>query len=154
MSWSRQVRLRRASVADAAALTEIASQAYGSYLVRMNQAPAPMQADYAAIIERHEVWLAEDDEQVLAMLVLACESTALQVDNVAVRPSAQRRGIGRQLLDLAERRCAELGYQQLTLYTNEVMTENLRLYRRLGYHETGRAEQDGYRRVFLAKTLP
>jgi len=41
----------------------------------------------------------------------------------------------------------------VTLYTNERMTENLRLYPALGYLETGGAVQDGFARVFYRKLL-
>jgi hypothetical protein len=33
------------------------------------------------------------------------------------------------------------------------MTENIAMYPRLGYRETGRGEQAGYARVFFAKRL-
>jgi hypothetical protein len=33
------------------------------------------------------------------------------------------------------------------------MVENLRLYPTLGYAETGRREEDGYRRVYFEKSL-
>ena len=33
------------------------------------------------------------------------------------------------------------------------MTENLAFYPHRGFHETGRGLQDGYHRVFFAKTL-
>ena len=42
----------------------------------------------------------------------------------------------------------------VTLYTNEVMLENLAFYARHGYAETHRSEQDGFRRVFLRKPVP
>ena len=41
----------------------------------------------------------------------------------------------------------------MTLYTNEVMTENQAIYAHLGYQETSRAQQDVYRRVFMEKRL-
>ena len=68
-------------------------------------------------------------------------------------PSAQRRGIGARLLELAEDRARQLRLGEIRLYTNEAMTENLAYYARHGYIETHRAEQDGFRRVFLAKAL-
>ena len=33
------------------------------------------------------------------------------------------------------------------------MTENLAIYARLGYRETGRRTEDGYHRVFMEKLL-
>jgi hypothetical protein len=45
------------------------------------------------------------------------------------------------------------GVTEVRLYTNEAMTENLSFYPRHGYRETGRAVQDGFRRVYFSKTV-
>ncbi len=42
---------------------------------------------------------------------------------------------------------------EVRLYTNEAMAENLTYYPRHGYRETHRATQDGYRRVFFTKAV-
>ena len=42
---------------------------------------------------------------------------------------------------------------RLSLYTNEVMTENQAIYTHLGYREVGRNTDDGYRRVYMEKLL-
>ena len=42
---------------------------------------------------------------------------------------------------------------EIRLYTNELMTETLRFYQKLGFEEEGRRVQDGYHRVFLWKGL-
>jgi hypothetical protein len=42
---------------------------------------------------------------------------------------------------------------QLSLYTNEVMTENQAIYTHLGYREVDRHTEGGYRRVFMEKLL-
>ena len=57
------------------------------------------------------------------------------------------------LMDFAERRAILLGLTRLSLYTNEVMTENQAIYTHLGYREVGRHAQDGYRRVYMEKLL-
>jgi ribosomal protein S18 acetylase RimI-like enzyme len=75
------------------------------------------------------------------------------LENVAVHPDAQGRGLGRDLLALADREAVRQRMTEIRLYTNEVMTENLAYYPRHGYVETGRAEQDGYRRVFFRKAV-
>lgn len=46
---------------------------------------------------------------------------------------------------------AARGLNEVRLYTNAAMTENLTYYPRHGYRETHRATQDGYRRVFFTK---
>lgn len=113
-----------------------------------------MSADYEAEIREHEVWVAIDERDVACgFLVLVPAADSLLLDNVAVRPSAQGHGVGRALLELAERRAAEIGLPEVTLYTNAVMTENQQIYTARGYVETHRAAVDGYDRVFFAKRI-
>jgi ribosomal protein S18 acetylase RimI-like enzyme len=87
------------------------------------------------------------------VLVLEPEEDALLLDNVAVAPAAQGRGIGRKLIALAERRARELGLPKVRLYTNAKMTENLRMYPALGYVEVGRGGEGGFHRVFFEKPV-
>jgi GNAT superfamily N-acetyltransferase len=68
-------------------------------------------------------------------------------------PEAAPRGIGAQLLALAEDRARSLRLPEMRLYTNEAMTENLAYYPRHGYTETHRAQQDGFHRVYFRKRL-
>ena len=56
-------------------------------------------------------------------------------------------------MDFAERRAILLGLTCLSLYTNEVMTENQAIYTHLGYREVDRQAEDGYRRVYMEKLL-
>ena len=57
------------------------------------------------------------------------------------------------LIAFAERIARDRGLGAIRLYTNEAMTENIALYRRLGFVETGRREEAGFRRVYMAKAL-
>ena len=74
-------------------------------------------------------------------------------ENVAVSPEAQGAGLGRRLMEFAEQQARARGISRMTLYTHEVMTENLAIYAHLGYRETSRAVQGAYRRVFMEKLL-
>jgi ribosomal protein S18 acetylase RimI-like enzyme len=61
--------------------------------------------------------------------------------------------VGHALLSLAEVEARAAGLDRIRLYTNEAMHENQRLYERIGYVETRRAQQDGFTRVFYEKAL-
>jgi ribosomal protein S18 acetylase RimI-like enzyme len=113
-----------------------------------------MTADYAALVEAGEVRVATDDDLVVGVLVVRPVAGALHLENVAVAPEAQGRGIGRLLVQRAEEEARELGLPAVELYTNARMTENLELYPRLGYVETGRRSEDGFDRVFFTKPVP
>jgi GNAT superfamily N-acetyltransferase len=65
----------------------------------------------------------------------------------------EKQGSGRMLLDFAEEKARERGYLEVRLYTNELMHENLAWYARLGYQETSRLCDSGFRRVFMKNSL-
>jgi len=142
---------RQANLADLPAVERVIADAYATYLDRMETPPAPMLADHGPAIARGEVWVL--GEPVIGVIVLVTESDGMLVDNVAVSPAAQGAGNGRRLMEFAELRASSRGLGQLRLYTNEVMTENLAIYARLGYRETARRMEHGYRRVYLEKPL-
>jgi ribosomal protein S18 acetylase RimI-like enzyme len=145
--------VRRAEMSDVAALGAIANEAYRDYVPRIGRRPAPMTADYAEAVRGGLAWAAVRDGQIVGLLVLAVKPDHLLLENVAVLPSAQGCGIGARLLALADSQARELGRDEIRLYTNEAMTENLAYYPKHGYTETHRAEQDGFRRVFFCKRL-
>ena len=128
-------------------------EAYALYVPRIGREPAPLTADYAELIERGEVWVTEEAGEVVGILVLRPLPVSLLLENVAVLPGFQGRGIGRALIAFAEQHARELGLPEVTLYTNERMTENLRLYPALGYVETERRLEEGYARVYFRKPV-
>jgi ribosomal protein S18 acetylase RimI-like enzyme len=142
---------RPASIADLPAIRRVIADAYSRYLDRMDSPPAPMVTDYGPAVSSGQVWVL--GEPVIGVIVLVQEADSLLVENVAVSPAAQGAGNGRRLMEFAERQAVSADLSRLTLYTNEVMAENIAIYARLGYSETGRRSQDGYRRVFMAKLL-
>jgi ribosomal protein S18 acetylase RimI-like enzyme len=142
---------RPATAADLPAIREVVTAAYARYLSRMDRPPAPMLADYGAAVDAGLLWVT--GQPVAGLIELTGAGDALHVGNVAVHPGSQGTGLGRLLMDFAERRSILLGLTRLSLYTNEVMTENQAIYTHLGYREVGRHADDGYRRVYMEKLL-
>ena len=134
-------------------MQRLAISSYGKYVPRMGRAPAPMADDYAAVVASGHAWVAEHGDQLVGLLVTQPAEGHLLLENIAVAPSAQNMGLGSRLLRLAERHALAMGLPEIRLYTNEAMTENLDYYPRRGYHETHRATQNGYQRVFFSKVL-
>jgi GNAT superfamily N-acetyltransferase len=128
-------------------------EAYAMYVPRIGREPAPMTADYEALIARGEVWVACENDVLDGVLVLRVAPDSLLLENVAVTPAKQGRGVGRALIEFAERYARDLGLSEIALYTNALMTENIRLYPSLGYEETGRRVEDGYSRVYFRKRI-
>jgi ribosomal protein S18 acetylase RimI-like enzyme len=138
---------------NAAAVANCVRAAYAGYVERIGREPAPMAADNADLIARGEVWVVYEADQLVGVLVMRLEPPALFVENVAVLPERQGRGLGRALMAFAEQHARAAGLAEVTLYTNQKMVENLRFYAALGYVETGRRSEDGFARVFLRKAL-
>ena len=109
--------------------------------------------DYAARIWEGVVWVIEEGGAIAGIIVLLPRPDHLLLDNIAVAPAWQGRGLGRRLLAFAEAEAARRGYREIRLYTHQTMTENHRLYTAIGYEETGRRTEDGYDRVFMCKQL-
>jgi ribosomal protein S18 acetylase RimI-like enzyme len=148
------LNLRRATAADVPLMTRVAEQAYAPYVQRMNgQRPAPMDADYAALVAAAEAWVAETGGTVIGFLILIGATDRMLLDAVAVLPSHQGLGTGRALLTLAEEQARAQGYRRISLYTNEAMVENQRWYQRIGYVQTHRGDNHGFARVFYEKAL-
>jgi len=145
--------IRPARPADADWARAVVRRAYALYVPRMGKEPAPMLADYGALITAGEVCVLEDAGAPAALIVIYPKEDALFIENIAVDPSAQRKGHGRALLGFAEREAQRLGLKFLRLYTNAAMTENLTYYPSLGFRETERREEDGYKRVFFEKRV-
>lgn len=113
-----------------------------------------MTADYAELLETSRVWVVDHRDEIVGVLVTQAQSDHLLLDAVAVAPTAQGGGHGLALLERADQDALEQSLPEVRLCTNEAMTENLEFYPRRGYRETGRGVQDGYHRVFFAKTVP
>ena len=146
--------IRRAQPTDRAVVERIVRDAYGMYVERIGKPPGPMLDDYGALIADGVVSVLEDsDGTIAAIIVLLPKSDHLLLDNIAVRPDRQGQGLGRLLIAFAEDDARRLGYAELRLYTHEAMTENIILYGRLGFVETGRGQQASYNRVFMTKRL-
>jgi N-acetylglutamate synthase-like GNAT family acetyltransferase len=132
--WS----LRRAVIGDAGRARDLVRAVYGKYVAAMGRESRPMTADYKAAIENHQVWIVEDGGEMLAVLVLIAEPDAMILENVAVSERLQGRGVGSRLLVFAEAEAARQGYDEVLLYTNEMMGDNAAYYARRGYEETHR----------------
>jgi ribosomal protein S18 acetylase RimI-like enzyme len=145
--------IRAAVPADVPAIAELVREAYALYVPRIGRQPAPVTADHAGLVAAGRTSVLEADGVLAGVIVLIPGDDHLLVENVAVAPAMQGRGLGRELMSYAELRAGELGFGELRLYTNELMTENLALYPTLGYTETGRREEHGFRRVYFSKRL-
>lgn len=125
--------LRQALASDAPAIRELTRAAYAKWVPLIGREPKPMTADYDDAVTRHRFDLLYVEGTLAALIETIREPDHLLVENVAVSPSFQGRGLGRRLMALAEQLAASSGFAEVRLYTNKRFAENVELYLRLGY---------------------
>ena len=128
-----RLELRQAKATDAAAIRELTRAAYAKWVPLIGREPKPMTANYDEAVTRHRFDLLYVDGTLAALIETIREPDHLLVENVAVSPDFQGRGLGRKLMAHAELLAREQGFDEIRLYTNQRFAENIALYRRLGY---------------------
>ncbi len=75
------------------------------------------------------------------------------IENIAVAPSCQGRGLGSALLRHAENLADTLGVQTLRLYTNQKFQSNIAFYERFGFAVESTEPFKGGWTVYMRKSL-
>jgi len=145
--------LRYALLSDVEDISQCAKAAYTKYIERMGKVPAPMVADFKNAVVANNVVIACIDSSLLGYVVFYPQEDAMHLENIAVFPQHAGNGIGKYLIEKVERTAIELGLENVELYTNEAMTENLSMYPVLGYHEYDRRCEHGFNRVYFRKRV-
>ena len=150
-----QPPLRRAAQADAASVRAQTRAAYAKWIALINREPLPMTADYDRAVAAHLIDLWEEGGELLALIEVIPAEDHLLIENIAVRPDQQGRGIGGRLLDHAEGLARSLRLDEIRLYTNAAFAGNLAFYARRGYQEYRRSTViPGSITVYMKKKIP
>jgi ribosomal protein S18 acetylase RimI-like enzyme len=130
------LRIRVAGPRDTDAIVRIVNEAYlveAFFVAGDRVSPAEVQE----LIARGEVLVAEQHGT-----VVGCIETSVHGDHgyfgmLAVATSAQKRGIGRRLIDAAEQRAREAGCRVMDIKVVNLRHELFPFYERLGYRRVG-----------------
>jgi ribosomal protein S18 acetylase RimI-like enzyme len=145
--------IRPAQLEDVESIRSLVERAYSPWVPVLGRRPGPMDEDYAALVAGGDVYVWASPEIVALLVLRPTDGGALMVENVAVDPAAQGKGLGPSLLAFAEEQARERGIDELRLYTHERMTSNIELYSRLGWTEYDRLVEHGFARVFMRKQV-
>lgn len=127
------ITFRRATAADRPAIEALQQAAYARNRRLLGVEPLPLMADYAEILARMEVWLAEEHTQMRGVLILEPRADDMLIWSIAAAPDAQKQGVGEIMLDAAEVRARQLGLATMRLYTGSILEGLVRWYGRHGY---------------------
>lgn len=145
--------IRIASSDDVQVIETITKAAYSKWISRIGREPLPMQINYSIAISKHRFDLLEFDGDVIGFIETITGDGYMLIENIAVSPDHQRKGVGRLLLNHAEDVASMSGLAELRLYTNERFEGNVALYQSVGYHVCNRTPIEGGIKVDMVKTL-
>jgi N-acetylglutamate synthase-like GNAT family acetyltransferase len=129
---------RRATLADAADVRALTRAAYAKWVPLIAREPKPMTADYDRAVREHVVDLCERDGVLLGLVEVIPQPDHLLIENIAVHPDQQGKGLGDILLRHAEDYARSLGLRETRLYTNVMFAANIAFYAKRGYSEFDR----------------
>jgi GNAT superfamily N-acetyltransferase len=142
-----------ATAEDVGAIRSLTREAYSKWVAVIGREPKPMTADYAAAVKKHRIDLLYLDGKIAGLIEMIPDAHHLLIENVAVSPALQGRGLGRKLLAHAEQVAASLGHSKIKLYTNKLFAENVRFYQKLGYGVDREEAWTGGVAVHMSKSL-
>ncbi len=145
--------LRPATTEDAEAIRALTREAYCKWVPVIGREPLPMTIDYDEAVRKHRIDLLHMDGKLAALIEMVPDDGHLLIENVAVSPAFQNRGLGRKLLAHAEQVAAAQGYSVIKLFTNKLFAANVQLYSKMGYG-VDREEKSGLGiTVYMSKPI-
>lgn len=150
---SDDLKIRLATPDDVGAIQQCVNRAYEMYVPRMGKKPAPMLADYSALVDEGVATVIQIEPMIAGLIVMFPREHDWFVENIAVDPAFQGKGVGTKLMMFAESEAARHGRGRIELYTNQKMVENLDFYPKLGFERFDERVEDGYRRIYFRKHL-
>ena len=105
---AQRMDMRRAEAGDAPAVRALTRQAYAKWVPLIGREPKPMQADYDEAVRKHRIDLLHVDGKLAALIETIDEPDHLLIENVAVSPDFQKRGLGAKLMAHAEALAASM----------------------------------------------
>jgi ribosomal protein S18 acetylase RimI-like enzyme len=125
--------IRTATPLDTVPVQDLVRAAYAKWVPLIGREPAPMKADYDRAIREHRIDILYVDGRMVGLIETVMHPDHLWIENVAITPERQGKGLGRHLLAHAETTAAAAGRFELRLLTNGAFEANIALYKALGY---------------------
>ena len=124
---------RRAGETDAETVRALTHAAYAKWVPIIGRRPKPMNVDYEQAVQAHVIELAYEDGTLVGLYEIIPAADHLLLENIAIAPAHQRRGLGHRLMARVEALARARGLNKVRLYTNKSFDTNLKFYEKLGY---------------------
>jgi ribosomal protein S18 acetylase RimI-like enzyme len=135
------IDVRPATVADRAVVVKVLQRAFADYDGQLQPPPGALgetEASVRAHLKKWSIALAFIAGEPVGAMFIERKDGALFLSRVSVVPEKRGSGITARMVALAEVEARREGAHSLTLRVREVLAQNIALFQRLGFRETGR----------------
>ena len=134
----RQFDIRRATPEDAATIAALIHEAFAPFEAQYTAEAFAYTTPPADVISGRfaegPIWIAVDGDLIVGTVSGLPEPDRFYIRSMAIKPRAQRLGIGQRLLETLEAFARDAEYKKLYLYTTFVLPAAKRLYERNGFY--------------------
>jgi ribosomal protein S18 acetylase RimI-like enzyme len=131
-----QKDFRQANFSDIIHIWRLVYDAYHEYIPVLEKTPPTFLEDFDNHVALGHLWLLENNQSIDAMIILTPMLDHVLIQAMAVDPKLQGCGLGQTLLRFAEYKTLESGLNDIRLYTNHIMTRNIKIYTKWGFEIT------------------
>tara|TARA_B100001093_G_scaffold517538_1_gene599368 strand:+ start:785 stop:1297 length:513 start_codon:yes stop_codon:yes gene_type:complete len=152
----KQPFIRLAMTTGVPAIKMIARKSFERYVPLIGKLPAPMNAYFSGHVLKGTVFIAQSEKKqgsVLGYAIVIQRDGEWLLDNIAVSPEAEGRGVGSALIAAYKTFLQKRGVQRYHLHTSEAMEQNLTWYPEIGFVETPPRLEDGFSRIWFIKEM-
>lgn len=138
---------RNARLEEAAEVLAVILAAFGQYrgtLVPASSAFKETPDTVRETMTRGGAVIVEREGRILATTLYEPLDDSLYIGRLAVLPEARRSGVAVLLVEAVEAIARARGIPRLTLGVRLALADNIRLFTRLGFRETGRTAHEGF----------
>lgn len=148
MNIERIISIRRATIADAALMSELIIAAFSAYPFPLNPPSSAIKETADAIRAKfadHGGCIAEIGHAAVGCVLFTPEAgNALYLGRLAVHPQWRGRGIARALIAFVEDEARRLDLHKVRLKVRIALPDNQRLFASCGFVEAGREAHHGF----------
>jgi ribosomal protein S18 acetylase RimI-like enzyme len=134
----REIEIRRAVPAEAEAISLLIREAFApfesEYTAEAFEYTTPSADAIRPRFDEGPIWVAIDNDVMVGTVSGLRESDRFYIRSMAIKPTAQRLGVGQKLLETLEAFAFDAGYDTLYLYTTFVLPGAKRLYEKNGFY--------------------
>ena len=131
------VSIRRATPDDSQVISRVLLEAFSvireHYTAEAFEVVTPKADQINTRFEEGPIWVAEMDGEIVGTVSMTTEPEGLYVRSMAVLPKAQKRGVGRALLDALHEQAEGTGIERIFLYTLPFQSGARAMYETHGY---------------------